>query len=503
MEKVAIYLRKSRGEEEDLILHKNRLIELCNKNNWEYDIYEEIGSSDTIKERPQLLKLIDNIKNYKKLCCVALDRLSRNELHQAEIKKILKDNNVIIITPNKTYDLNKEQDIILTDFENLLARQEYRIIKKRMWNAKCECAKIGYWVSGKPPIPYVYNRNNKELEIDDEMYKVYRFIIDKLLENWSANKISYALNEMGIRTHKGKGYWRASTINRIAHDITQLGKIHFNGEIYEGRHKPVKTIEEHKAIEEILASKASVSSGQRKRKIHENKHIYALTNIVRCAKCGNMLPMVKNNFTDKALIKSCNRRDPLGNRCGNAGMVERKLLRMILEDLRKHTKKLEETLAKINEIDNSEEIKEIEDELSIAKKQIDKLEKQKKNIKEMIKEGLYTIKEGKEELAKNEKEKLNLVQKIELLEKEKENLDKEKRENELKHKLKLNLTVLSMLEEIIIETEEIKLNSEENKERYLQLERELNNILIKIISKVLWYRNPNNRDEYSIKIIYQ
>lgn len=502
MEKVAIYLRKSRGEEEELILHKNILIELCNKNKWSYDIYEEIGSSDTVEERPEFLRLLDNIEKYKKLCCVALDRLSRNELHQAQIKKILKDNNVIIVTPNKTYDLNKEQDIILTDFENLLARQEYRIIKKRMWNAKCECVKMGYWVSGKPPIPYIYNKNNRELEVDEGMYKVYRLIIDKLLENWSTSKISCELNKMKIRTQKGKGYWRASTINRIAHDITQLGKIHFNGEIYEGRHKPVKTIEEHKAIEKILDSKASVSSGQRKRKIHDNKNVYALTNIIRCAKCGNMLTVIKNP-KDKAIIKSCCNRRPFGDRCGCSGIVQRKVLRMVLEDLKKYTKELKNTLENLKYKDDFNEIKKIENELCITEKGISKLEKQKKKIKEMIKEGIYTIQEGKEELSKNEHSKLELSQKIELLIKQKENLNKEKKEKELKNKIKLNLSILDMLEEIIAETEEIKLNSEENQERYISLERELNNILTKIISKILWYRNPNDKDEYNIKIIYQ
>ncbi|SFC15480.1 hypothetical protein SAMN05421842_10172 [Clostridium uliginosum] len=37
MDKIAIYLRKSKGEIEDLEKHKEQLIELANKNKWQYD----------------------------------------------------------------------------------------------------------------------------------------------------------------------------------------------------------------------------------------------------------------------------------------------------------------------------------------------------------------------------------------------------------------------------------------------------------------------------------
>lgn len=62
MENVAIYLRKSRGEIEDLEKHKEQLIELANKNKWQYDIYEEIGTSDSIIKRKEFKKLLDLIE---------------------------------------------------------------------------------------------------------------------------------------------------------------------------------------------------------------------------------------------------------------------------------------------------------------------------------------------------------------------------------------------------------------------------------------------------------
>lgn len=67
--RVAIYLRKSRGDEEtSLEKHRMQLLELAHRNHYVFDqddVYEEIGSSDSIDSRPEFKRLLDNIKKYK------------------------------------------------------------------------------------------------------------------------------------------------------------------------------------------------------------------------------------------------------------------------------------------------------------------------------------------------------------------------------------------------------------------------------------------------------
>ena len=119
-EKVAIYLRKSRGDVEELEKHKIQLLDICQKNNYSYDLYEEIGSSDSLEERPRMNQLLDNIYKYSRVLVVALDRLSRNELHSALITQIFRENNVLVETPTKVYNFDEENDILMSDFEKLL-----------------------------------------------------------------------------------------------------------------------------------------------------------------------------------------------------------------------------------------------------------------------------------------------------------------------------------------------------------------------------------------------
>ncbi len=115
-------------------------------------------------ERAELTKLLDNIKSYSSVVIMALDRLSRNEYHQALITQILKENNIDIITPARRYNFSNETDIITSDFEKLLARQEFRIIKGRLKAGKLHSFKQGNCIT-TPPFPYKYNPKTKSLDM--------------------------------------------------------------------------------------------------------------------------------------------------------------------------------------------------------------------------------------------------------------------------------------------------------------------------------------------------
>lgn len=94
------------------------------------------GSSDSLDKRPEMTRILDYISNYSKFLIVAIDRLSRNELHSAMITHTFAENNVQIVTPTKEYNFNIENNILMNDFEKLIARPEFRLIKKRLRQGK-------------------------------------------------------------------------------------------------------------------------------------------------------------------------------------------------------------------------------------------------------------------------------------------------------------------------------------------------------------------------------
>ena len=118
----AIYLRKSRadieaeakGEGETLARHEHILLELASKKGLSIGkIYKEIVSGETIESRPEMQKLLLDVRQgkWKGVLVVEVERLARGEtMDQGIVSKAFKVSNTKIITPMKTYDPNDEFD---------------------------------------------------------------------------------------------------------------------------------------------------------------------------------------------------------------------------------------------------------------------------------------------------------------------------------------------------------------------------------------------------------
>ena len=126
-----VYLRKSREDtdkKDTLENHRKILIDLCNQNNWSYEIFEEIESSNSLENRTEIKRMLQLIEQgkCKRVVTMAIDRLSRNKIDSAIIEEILVKNKVPLVTPNNTFNWDNESDFMLSDFESLIARSEYR-----------------------------------------------------------------------------------------------------------------------------------------------------------------------------------------------------------------------------------------------------------------------------------------------------------------------------------------------------------------------------------------
>ncbi|EJT5935629.1 TPA: recombinase family protein [Clostridium perfringens] len=382
---VAIYLRKSRGDIEDLNKHKETLIELCNNNSWKYDLYEEIGSSATL-ERPELSKLLSNINNYTKVVVMALDRLSREELGQATITNLFRENNIEVVTPTKIYNFNKEQDTLMSDFEKLLARQEFRLIKKRLVTGKIQSFKQGNWVQGFAPMPYVYNRDTKSLDIDKEKFEVFERIKELALKGYSAQIIACDVNMKVI------------TIRRLLKNKTLLGYVKYKGEYVKGNHEPVLTLEEWNIIQNYIKGRTNG--------ITRTRHHYPLTGLVKC-NCGHSRSSVRRkDRNNKEIIAKC-------RYCNDSSMLSDNIHQKIKEEL---NVEIDRITFGFNSNDNKNKIKSLNKELKLINTNIKKENKKLDKLKEMVLNDIITLIEGKEltnkskNIIKDLQERKNLIE---------------------------------------------------------------------------------------------
>lgn len=356
---VAVYIRKSRAESmEDLEKHRMVLIELCKRHNFKYVEYIEVGTSDSIDLRPKICKLLKEVEEgvYDAVCVVEYDRLGRGDLgEQDRLKKAFQKSNTLIITPDKIYDLNDDVDDTYADFKGFFARQEYKMITKRLRQGKKIGARRGQWTNGIPPFPYVYQRykdkfNPKGIVVNDDRYEIYRSMIEEALIGISPQKIAESLNQKGILTTKSK-YWSAVTIQRLLIDETHLGKIISNktqGDghkkkrpnakdlkvlpksewvIVENCHEAVKTQEEHDRIIQLISSRKSIG--------HKARHqTYAFSGLVKCENCGHSHTFYVKR--DDIFMKPCWYTYPMGEKCHNEGIRVSVIENMVLTEIEKY-----------------------------------------------------------------------------------------------------------------------------------------------------------------------
>lgn len=374
---VVIYLRKSRGEEEDLQKHRTALEELCKIKGWRYTEYSEIGTSDSIDLRPKMIQLLKDIENqlYDAVVVMDLDRLSRGDSEeQGRIKNTLRRSGTLIVTPNKIYDLKDDNDDMFSDFAGLIARQEYKMIKKRLKRGKKQGSRRGDWTNGTPPYPYQYQewydkksrelyRKEKGLVVNRENYAIYRFILEKvIIENITPNEIAWTLNKQGVPSPRG-GRWYGVTIQRILTDETHLGKIisnktagdghkvkrskdckdviYFPREewvIIENCHEAVKSEEEH--IKVLMFFNRITKAPKRK-----GSRTYPLSGLLKCSRCGRTMVIgYRSDGKGIEQIKPCWFVDETGNKCSNRGSDAQIVHEEIMKQLVMYEQELKDAL---------------------------------------------------------------------------------------------------------------------------------------------------------------
>ena len=227
IKKVAIYSRKSRPDETEDALQRQLqiLIDMAIKNNWEWEVYQEIGSSMSIDERdrPELSKLLRKVQvyEYDGVLVTDADRLSRDMEHSAYIKKMFANYCVKLITTTRVYDYNVQEDDLMSDMMSVLAKQEYVNTKKRLMRGKIASAKEGKW-QGKTPLGYKLDRETKKLVIDEAEEPIVREIFQLYIDGASSNEIANKFNFEGILTPMG-GKYTQSRIGRILRNEVYKG----------------------------------------------------------------------------------------------------------------------------------------------------------------------------------------------------------------------------------------------------------------------------------------
>jgi site-specific DNA recombinase len=410
--KTAIYLRKSRADEEKerylgqgetLSIHRKELLTVAKIKNLQIvKIYEELESGESLLRRPAMLELLKEVEDnkYDAILCMDLQRLGRGDLEeQGMILKAFKKSKTLIITPDKVYDLNNEFDEEYSEFEAFMGRKEYKMINKRLQRGVIHSVKEGNYNGTYPPYGYdiIQDKKSRTLAPNAQADTI------KMIFNWYANErvggqiIADRLNNLGIKTNKGNR-WSSNAIAAIIKNPLYIGKITWRKVIgrytankkkatkkrpeeewivVDGKHDPIIDVDTFKTANDFL--KTHIKSPLKPKQ----SLINSLAGIVVCGVCGYKMeyrPYTTVPYPYLICRQKC------GNKSSRYEYIEAAILKelKILLD-RYKTEAEQEHISKMSTVADG-----LLSNLSALKRETAELYKQKDNLHDLLERGIYT-----------------------------------------------------------------------------------------------------------------
>ena len=409
--KTCIYLRKSRADEElekkekvdTLSRHRSTLLEVAKKQNLDIvEIKEEIVSGDSIAKRPKMIQLLEEVENnlYDAVLCMDIDRLGRGDMQdQGKIINTFKETNTLIITPDKTYNLNNDLDEEMTEFKTFFARRELKVITKRMQRGRVKSVEEGNFIGSVAPLGYKFEYDKlgkRHLIIDEETAPVIRIIFDMYTNGEGAFKIMKKLNTLGYKTTAGKDFTECA-VRRIIKNKTYCGYVTWfeykrkgtktkkskesDMLVCKGKHRPIISEEDWDKAQEIRKCNQIPS------KKGDRKLVNPLAGLIRCSYCKHTMVASYNTSKEGPVLYL---------RCKNCYEIGSSRLDLVEEEILNALKiKLKEIKEELNntEIEDKEnkQLQILQSALASLDREKKELDKQKNKLHDLLERGIYDV----------------------------------------------------------------------------------------------------------------
>lgn len=224
--------------------------------------YKEVASSETLDDRPEILKVLKAIENpaIKAILVVDPQRLSRGDLEDAgRLIKLLRYTNTFVITPYKIYDLRDDFDRDAFERELKRGNEYLEYFKKIQRQGKLASVKEGNYVGSVAPFGYdrePIKDGNKivcyTLKENKEEADAVRMVFDWFCnERIGVGKICRRLESMNIKTKTGGSRWTTFTIYRMLENRHYIGCVVWNWR------KTIKIVEDQQIREIRPAAKVN------------------------------------------------------------------------------------------------------------------------------------------------------------------------------------------------------------------------------------------------------
>ena len=222
-----IYVRVSTDEQRDngySIDSQLRMIkEYCEKNSYDIvDVYNDAGHSGKDLMRPEMQRLLKDIKTHKieKIVAIKVDRLTRNNYDGFWLLNYCKEHDVKIELILEPYDVSTANGEMIFGMNLVFGQRERKEIGARTKRAMEEMALEKVHPS-KAPYGYIRNAETGHLEIEPIEAQVVKGIFELYKNDNSIRSIANTLNKE--RAYLKQGKWNSDKVYKILTNSIYIG----------------------------------------------------------------------------------------------------------------------------------------------------------------------------------------------------------------------------------------------------------------------------------------
>ena len=412
--RVCAYGRVSTDDEEQITSYNSQIkyyTEKIKSNpDWEFvGIYADEGISGTqVKNRTEFQRMIDDALNGKIdiILAKSISRFARNTLDTLKYCRELRDNKIdVYFEKENIHTIDLDSEMFLTLY-SAFAQAESESTSQNVKLGLKAMMKRGEYVGSPDCYGYDWNKETKQLDINEEQAEVVRMIFNWYCDGLGSRRIIRKLEELNIPTYKGNKRWSESSIMGIIHQEKYVGDLIQNksytvspithktvinrGEkekyYVKDHHTPIITREVWDKAQEIASKRKEVHTINKQGYSSRLTNKYAFSGKIKCAFCGTNFTRRKSSksktYTKYNIYWTCYRKRMFAEDCPDSvGISETKLEEtfvMIYNNIIKNKYKTKEVLLKaikdvVNDNDYQDKLNNLLTEKEIIEKRLSKI----------------------------------------------------------------------------------------------------------------------------------
>ena len=287
-----VYVRVSTDDQRDngySIDSQLRMIkEYCEKNEYDIvDVYNDAGHSGKDLTRPEMQRLLKDIKSKKidKLVAIKVDRLTRNNYDGFWLLNYCEEHDVKIELILEPYDVSTANGEMIFGMNLVFGQRERKEIGARTKRAMEEMALERIHPS-KAPYGYIRNKETGHLEVEPIEAEVVKEIFELCKQGNSTRSIATIMKDNNAYLKQGK--WKSDRVYKILTNSIYIGVFEYG----KYKRKPQDILRVENYCEPIIDE---VTWNATRNVLVKNKHsnygeyIHLFSGLVKCPICGEIM----------------------------------------------------------------------------------------------------------------------------------------------------------------------------------------------------------------------